>query len=329
MADSADWLSAAHAARMAFGLEHHDLELVTVGENVTYRAARAGADSFVLRLHRPGYHSLEELDSERIWLAALSRAGISVPEPAAAPDGRFFVPVTVAEGDVRFAGLTRWRDGEVMADLQSTLDVPPSIREPFAQLGELMGHMHGQAAGWEAPAGFVRQRLDADGLLGDDPFWGRFWEVDELTDDQKQHLSRARELARIRLLEYGEPAETFSVIHADLHLGNLLVDAAGRLSVIDFDDAGYGWHQYDMAVALLHVRGTPDADAAEEAFVEAYRRVRPLAHDDLAWIPFFEAVRLMALVGWKGQRPEVQWSAGRFEGLVEAALAATVALGLV
>ena len=328
MADTDEYLPAACEARTAFGLDDHALELVTIGENVTYRAARRDADSFVLRLHRPGYHSLEELDSERIWLAALSAADISVPEPAAAPDGRFFVPVTVAEGDVRFAGLTRWREGEVMADLQRTLDVPQSVSDPFAQLGELMGHMHDQAAGWDVPTDFVRHRLDADGLLGEQPFWGRFWEVDELTDDQKDRLSSARTNAHARLVEYGEPDATFSVIHADLHLGNLLIDTAGRLSVIDFDDAGYGWHQYDMAVALLHVRGTPDADAAEQAFLEAYRRVRPIADDDLAWIPFFEAVRLMALIGWKGQRPEVRWPASRFDDLVESALAAATSLDL-
>ena len=43
----------------------------------------------------------------------------------------------------------------------------------------------------------------------------------------------------------------YSVIHADMHPGNIVVDG-DRLTVIDFDDAGFGWHQYDIATALTH-----------------------------------------------------------------------------
>ena len=320
------YLRAARAAAAAFGIGDHDLDLVVVGENVTYRAARHDS-AYVLRLHRRGYHTLEELDAERLWLAALDDAGVSVPRPAPAADGRFFIPVEVTPGDERFAGLTHWRDGEVMADFHRSTDVETSVTGQFAQLGELMARMHDQAAAWEPPPGFTRQRLDADGLVGDAPFWGRFWEADGLSPSQATALTEARETAHARLVAYGEPAERFSVIHADLHLGNLLVDGDGQLSVIDFDDAGFGWHQYDMAVALLHVWDAPDADEARAAFFGAYRALRPISDADLAWVPFFETVRLMALIGWKDQRPEVVWPAERFTGLVEQALARVDDLG--
>lgn len=319
MTDSDPYLPAAMDAAAAFGIGDHDLELVVIGENVTYKATGPGS-TFVLRLHRPGYHSLEELDSERLWLAALDEAGVSVPRPAAGPGGRFFLPVEVAPTDERFAGLTHWREGEVMAELHRSTDVEDSVTDQFGQLGELMARLHTQASAWVPPTGFTRHRLDADGLVGDAPFWGRFWAADGLTAAQADALTAARELAHTRLTAYGEPADRFSVIHADLHLGNLLVDGDGTLSVIDFDDAGFGWHQYDMAVALLHISDAPDADAARSAFFAAYRAVRPISDDDLAWVPFFETVRLMALIGWKDQRPEVVWPAERFVALVEEAL---------
>ncbi|MDG1366669.1 MAG: phosphotransferase [Acidimicrobiales bacterium] len=320
MADPDLYLAAAELARAAFDIDDHDLDLIVVGENVTYCAHRPDS-AYVLRLHRPGYHSLEELDSERVWLAALADTGISVPEPVSAPDGRFFISVAVAPGDDRLAGLTRWREGDVVADLQHSTDVHASMTVPFAQLGALMAQMHSQAVAWDPPAGFIRQRLDADGLVGEAPFWGRFWEADELTPTQATALDEARLVALDRLRQWGEPVNRFSVIHADLHLGNLLVDPTGALSVIDFDDAGYGWHQYDMAVALLHMQDAPDASEARAAFFEAYRATRPITDDELGWVPFFETVRLMALIGWKAQRPEVSWPAGRFNDLVEQALA--------
>lgn len=321
MADHDRYHPAAVEALAAFGIDDHSVELVTIGENVTFRAYRPGGpDSFVLRLHRPGYHSLAELDSERLWLAALASAGVSVPEPAAGPDGQFFVPVTVSPGDVRHAGLTRWRDGRILADPQASTDVESSVTDQFTQLGTLMARMHTQATAWSPPPGFTRQRLDADGLVGEAPFWGRFWEAGDLTPAQAAALSDARSVALGHLRAYGEPADRFSMIHADLHLGNLLVDPTGALSVIDFDDAGYGWHQYDMAVALLHIWDAPDAGAARAAFFDAYRTARPITDEELAWVPFFETVRLMALIGWKDQRPEVRWPEGRFNGLVEQAL---------
>ena len=59
-------------------------------------------------------------------------------------------------------------------------------------------------------------------------------------------------------------------------------------------------------------------EAAEAAFLDAYRAVRPLADEDLAWITVFEVIRGLALIGWKGQRPEVHWPDTRFAALVEA-----------
>ena len=318
MTDTEDFAGATGAALDAFGLGGADCRLVIVGENVTFRVGDPDGDgSYVLRLHRPGYHDLPELDSERVWLAALEQAGIRVPEPVAAPDGRYYVPVPVGPDDIRFAGLTRWRDGEIVADPSAGDDGPGPLAPQLAQLGTLMAAMHEQAIGWTPPAGFVRHRLDADGLLGLDPFWGRFWENDDLSAAQQERLAGARRALHQQLVDHGPPRDRFSMIHADLHLGNLLVDDDGRLSVFDFDDAGWGWHHYDIAVALLHTRDAPDAGDAETAFLDAYRAMRPLADEDLAWITVFEVIRGLALIGWKGQRPEVHWPAARFDALVE------------
>jgi Ser/Thr protein kinase RdoA (MazF antagonist) len=38
------------------------------------------------------------------------------------------------------------------------------------------------------------------------------------------------------------------IIYADLNANNALREG-GRLSVIDFDDAGFGWRAFDLAVA--------------------------------------------------------------------------------
>ena len=43
---------------------------------------------------------------------------------------------------------------------------------------------------------YMRRRWDIDGLLGEDPLWGRFWEVSSLTPNQKTTFGEARKVLR-------------------------------------------------------------------------------------------------------------------------------------
>src|SRR5580700_8858189 len=87
---------AAHAALSAFPIEPGELTLVSLAENVTFKAVdRRDGGAYVLRLHRPGYHMLDELISERAWIRALGEAGVDVPRPVGARDGSDYVPVTI------------------------------------------------------------------------------------------------------------------------------------------------------------------------------------------------------------------------------------------
>jgi Ser/Thr protein kinase RdoA (MazF antagonist) len=284
-----------------------------MNENVTFRVKdRAGA-SYVLRLHRPGYHDLTELNGERVWLRALAAAGIGVPSPVRATDGRDYVPVFVAAtGETRYTGLTRWIEGEIVAEVLQRTDDGRVVEQYFAQLGSIMSSMHNQASGWSAPSSFTRHAFDANGLMGENPFWGRFWEHDELTVDERHTLLAARRLIHGALVRYGRDPQTYSMIHADLHHHNVLVDGE-RLTVIDFDDAGFGWHQYDIAVAFYHSRTTPNFAGVERAFLDSYRARRAITDEALALVPMFQLIRGMALIGWKHLRPEVEWPDGRFE----------------
>jgi Ser/Thr protein kinase RdoA (MazF antagonist) len=287
-----------------FGIEPDELELVTVSENVTFKAI-ARNRAYVLRLHRPGYHDLAELESERLWIRALASHGIDVPSPVPASDGREYVRVHIpATSEDRYAGLAHWTDGDVLFDVLEGLDNAPAVEDYFGQLGNLVAAMHDQAATWAIPASFKRHSLDHDGLLGPRPFWGPFWEHPVFSADERRLVTRTRDHVRAMLVRFGKDRASFSLIHADLHAGNVVVHD-DRLMVIDFDDAGFGWHAYDIAVALGHQRWHPLFRAMQPAFVEGYRRRRALPDNVLALVPTFLMVRDMAIIGWIGQRPEL------------------------
>jgi Ser/Thr protein kinase RdoA (MazF antagonist) len=293
----------------AFSVAPEALELVSLSENATFRVtdARDGA-AYVLRLHRPGYHSLSELHSERVWTQALAAAGIDVPTAVRANDGRDYVPVVVAGlGQRRFAGMTRWIEGELLASVLARTQDPAQSGALFEKLGAIAASMHNQSSAWRPPVGFERHVLDTDGLMGETPFWGPFWEHPALSVAEKQLLLETRRRIRGALDRYGRRPSTWGVVHADLHPYNLLVDG-DRLTVIDFDDAAFGWHQYDLAVALLEYENRPNFAAIECAFLQGYLAGRQMLDEDLALVPMFRLVRRMAVIGWLHQRPEIDRS---------------------
>ena len=292
-----------------FPLTVRSAELLHVSENVTWRVTDEAGQRYVLRLHRPGYHTLDELISERSWIRALHQAGVRVPQGIPTRTGQQYATVRVpAAAEVRHAGLAHWTDGEVLERLlttrAATLDDPQSLDHWFVQLGALIAELHDQASGWTPPPGFARHSLDADGLMGEQPFWGRFWEHPLLTVAQSALLAQARSRLHRELSALGRTGDRYSVIHADLHSGNLLVNGQ-TLAVIDFDDAGFGWHLYDLAVALRPYQDQPVFDRLVAAVLRGYRSRRPLTDEAAALIPMFLLIRRLASVGWVMHRPEL------------------------
>ena len=289
----------------SFPIEVEDIELIAHSENVTFRVAVRGSDTdYVLRLHRPGYNTIEELDSERVWAKALKEAGISVQDSLLTCQGRHFELIDIpATGEQRYAGMTSWLEGTLLSEYLETCPDREERERIFRRIGEIAAAIHNQSTRWKEPPGFRRRRLDLDGLLGEAPFWGRFWEHAELTNAEKTLLLRARARARAALSAYGERPENFSLIHADLHPENIIYDG-DDLALIDFDDSAYGWHMYDIASALIEDRFAPDFEALRTALLDGYREHRPLAMRDVEMLPAFLLIRGMAIIGWFYQRPE-------------------------
>ena len=300
-----DYIPAATRALEHFPIEADAVEPVAHSENVTFRVTAHDADAdYTLRLHRPGYNSLKELDSERTWATALDAAGIPVPRSLPSRRGRHFEPIDIPEtGETRYAGMTTWLPG---TPLSGQLEANPDTafrQRLFRTIGAIAARIHNQSSRWQAPPGFTRPRLDSDGLLGEQPRWGRFWEHADLTEADRELLLAARRSAADTLGDYGEHPDTFSLIHADLHPENLVYDG-DALALIDFDDSAYGWHMYDLASALIEYRSAPDYGLLEAALLEGYQEHRPLETRDIEMLPVFLMIRGMALIGWFHQRPE-------------------------
>jgi Ser/Thr protein kinase RdoA (MazF antagonist) len=306
-AESAVFLAEMQALALV-ALRDWDLQVtqvapIKVRENAVFRLDLAGGGRAVLRVHRPGYHSDEELVSEFAWLRALEAAGIAVPRAIASRHGRDFEVVAASGAGSRQIDVFEWIEGSQLGSVETGIaGDEAAIAAQYHTIGAIAARMHNQAAGWQQPVGFCRHAWDAAGLMGEQPFWGRFWELAALNAAQKALLAQARERIAAGLLAYGTQPDRFGLIHADLVPENLLIDG-DRVRVIDFDDAGFGWHLFELATSLYFISGDPIYPTARDALIRGYRSVRPLSDEALEHLPLFLAARGTTYLGWVHTRP--------------------------
>jgi Ser/Thr protein kinase RdoA (MazF antagonist) len=162
--------------------------------------------------------------------------------------------------------------------------------------------------------------------MGNAPFWGRFWEIPQLTDAERQRILDIRSAIHRILSDYGKHQGTYSMIHADLHPGNLLVNG-NQLAIIDFDDAGFGWHQYELVAALFYYWNKPDFNTVHDALIAGYRTERTFDDTAIELLPMFLVIRALALLGWIHDRPELD-NSHRLPGLIAIACDLADDLGL-
>ena len=138
---------------------------------------------------------------------------------------------------------------------------------------------------------------DAPGLIGEQPLWGRFWELAALSPGQKSLIERARQAIADGLAAYPAGPDRYGLIHADLVPENLLIDG-NRVRVIDFDDAGFGWHLFELATSLYFITGDSRYPTARDALIRGYRSERALPDAALESLPLFLAARGTSYLGW-------------------------------
>src|SRR5690242_20249344 len=78
------------------------IELLNVSENATFLVSDPDTGPSVLRVHRLGYHTEQEIASELAWMDALrAEAGVRTPRVLPAADGRQVVTVPERGGPER------------------------------------------------------------------------------------------------------------------------------------------------------------------------------------------------------------------------------------
>ena len=287
----------ARAALEPFGLAPDcQVTLCNVSENHTYRVDDpVSGRRFALRVHRPTYRSLAEIESELTWSDALRHDRVvETPGAVPAPDGRRVVPVTVPGLDPRNVVVFEWLPG-----VEPDLDAGDAAIAQFTTLGAISARMHRHSRSWRRPAGFTRPRWDYACTLGPSGHWGRWQDGLGIGREERRQLERLDATIAARLADYGEDDARFGLVHADIRLANLLIDG-DRVRVIDFDDCGFSWFMYDFATTLTFIEDHPRVPELRDAWVEGYRSEADLEPAAEAELDTFVMLRRLLLVAWIG-----------------------------
>jgi Ser/Thr protein kinase RdoA (MazF antagonist) len=316
----------ARAALAAWGLEARELELLKYRENAVFRVATSDGRQYALRVHRAGYHNDAELRSELEWMRALSADGFDVPALVPTSRGALFDVITHPDvPEPRQVDLFDWVSGRQLGSVEGGVEGDvESLTRTFRTVGTLAARLHNQASRWRLPPGFTRHAWDDEGLVGERPFWGRFWELAALSDSERDVLVRARARVRRDLQGLERSPRNYGLIHADFAPENLLVDGS-HVRLLDFDDAGFGWHLFEIATSLYFHIGQPYFDAIERATLAGYRSERELTAADEGLLPLFYAARGFTYLGWVHTRQETETARELTPMLIE--LACGVARG--
>lgn len=272
--------------------------LINVSENATYLVEAPEGYKAVLRIHRENYHSHRAIECELAWLAALDRDGV-VTTPGYY-NGRNGDPIQRGgvEGlpESRYMVLFHFVEG-------SEPDESGDMADGFEELGMIAARCHEHVLGWRKPDGFERLTWDADAMFGPEATWGDWRDAPEVDTEVARVLEKVQRRICDRLDAFGKAPDRFNLIHADMRLANLLVDANGT-RLIDFDDCGWGWFLYDFAAAISFIEDDPRIPAMREAWVRGYRSVRTLSAEEEAEIETFVMLRRLALLAWIGSHIE-------------------------
>lgn len=286
------------AAANACGIQVQRITPLAHAENTTfciYGVYEGLAGRFVVRIHRDGYHTAHRVRSELDWLQALRKdLHLTVPEPVPVSDTNELVQTHVLQGILRHVVVFRWVSGRMLRKGGRPVHTQ--------RLAQLVARLHQHAAQWDRPELFSRLHLDTAAYFDGIPEMGTCEEAEQIARStsgavgkQLQRVVRAAHVLR----EWGHDRYAALdcgtrplLIHADLHLGNV-VFSGREVCPIDFDDSAFSHPMIDLAVVLRR-----SSAEHRHAAVAGYRSVQALPEEWVQALPVFICARQVQVSWW-------------------------------
>jgi Ser/Thr protein kinase RdoA (MazF antagonist) len=270
-------------ATRRYGIAQSDLKSLSGGHvSDVHEFARDGLE-LVLRITPPNQEiDLPSTNAILSWMDYLARHGAAVTRPMPSRDGNLIEMIPV-DSDYYLCVVYEKAQG-VLAE---TISNEQWNGQLFESLGQAIGRLHALARSYKpVDASLTR------------PAWDQisncFNPGGGLDPSQAAILERKTEIMQL-IQALPRHTEDYGLIHADLHLGNFMVDLTDNtVTILDFDDCCYGWYVMDIAMILFDMLVVyPVVDKASFAgqiladCLKGYREEMELSTFSLENLPHF------------------------------------------
>lgn len=250
-----------------YGLAGANIQLIRSYNNDVYRIETADHRRFGLRVC--GFLNMKRraMEDEMTWLAFVAQRNPRLaPRPIANDQGELVTAIDTPAGE-RLCALFVWVEGTVLQGVLTAAELH--------NLGRSVATLHNIARQFTFPDATCDFR---SGYCYDQALMlnHRDW-IDKhrpvIGPERIALLQRAVEYVMAELEQIGTTPANYGMIHADLSIGNLLVQD-GEIYIIDFEQLGRGHFLYDLAVLRNELLSEAAGDATRwSSFVAGYGEV--------------------------------------------------------
>lgn len=274
------------------------MKLLDYSENTTYLVEESiSGEKYILRVCRPGYHTLEEIETELFFIHSVDKhTDVAVSTPISGIGGKYIF--LVSHHDEKYICILF----KYLAGSEPDIDDGANLIHVFEKIGEISAQVHNHVQeNWNMFNKKKRLTWDYDSLLGNHAKWGRWQDSIAITPERLELFEQVSSTIKKRLESFGKGPEKYGLIHCDLRPANLLVEGE-KVKVIDFDDSGFSYYLYDLAASLSFIEHRSYVPKLIERWLKGYRKVRHLSLEEEQEIPTFIMMRRLQILAWLGTR---------------------------
>lgn len=277
--------------------QNPQISLLKYSENIICLITDAENRKAVVRINRPNYHNAEELESELAWITQIRKwTDINTAVVYHGRNGKVLQNFTSAGGFEYTYSIQSFVEGKTLKELEN------GIYDGMEKVGMTAAKLHLLEEKFPHDKNnFKRFTWDINDTLSEEARWGHFLLFEGMTSEEKEIFLNAEIIMKQRLEKYGRNPNNYGLIHSDLHSENLIIDK-DRISLIDFDDCGYGWYLYDLASAVS--QQSENIGEFVSAYLKGYQKIRKLSEADMREIDTFVLMRRFVRLGWMTTRKD-------------------------
>jgi Ser/Thr protein kinase RdoA (MazF antagonist) len=250
-------------------------ELIQRGNNDTYKL-EVSTGTYILRIYRYQWRSLEEINFEIDSLLYFKKAGLNISYPIQKNNLEYVTLLEAPEG-VRYALLMSYTEGKEA--LYKSHEDAYMYGLEVAQLHELSNNFRPK---------YKKDNITIDYLLYE-PIRVIETYLYESKEDREYFDSFISKLLS-KINKLSTQKLNYGFCHGDLHGGNAHQNVKG-FEFFDFDFCGFGWRAYDIAVFRWGCKLRSREEELWSSYLSGYSSINPISEQELEWTKYFLIIR--------------------------------------